>query len=468
MSKIIALGRYGDIVNALPLARKLADGGKVDFVVSPTFAPILKAASYVNPIECEELYSSLPIVMAKHPDAAVCQIYKHPEHLTEHKTDSYQKEAWRVAGHLEKFGTLPLVFDRRDYPSELDLLIQVAPQPQPYILVALSGVSSPFARREQLKFEIKKRFEGDFRIMDAADIKAANITDLIAVIQGARCLVTIDSLYLHLARATATPTVCLIQNGWFGSVPPPVSTLAIRYADAQQDLSQILDAVSYAVKPKVGTVHHVVDNWGDTERHARARQSWMAAYERHVQPCHITRYARSAMQIRDKRNLPYFKDVMKAALAKCSRNDIIVWTNSDNGVTAGLGDWAKENVGVFGACSMRRGVGHVGRDLFAFRSLWLQQNWNEIPDYILGASDFDLGLAALIRYKRGIVTTKDNLAIDFLPCDSPNRVITHEDHPSAWMVDPHAPANQFNRHQFMAWAKKYAPEIKFNREGQLL
>ena len=49
---ILQLGRYGDIINVLPIARDIAkkQGGPIDFIVSKEYAGVLTGCSFVNPL----------------------------------------------------------------------------------------------------------------------------------------------------------------------------------------------------------------------------------------------------------------------------------------------------------------------------------------------------------------------------------------------------------------------------------
>ncbi len=48
---LVEPGRYGDVMNILPLARHLFDRGeRVDFLVHPKFAGLLDGVSYVRPV----------------------------------------------------------------------------------------------------------------------------------------------------------------------------------------------------------------------------------------------------------------------------------------------------------------------------------------------------------------------------------------------------------------------------------
>jgi hypothetical protein len=102
----------------------------------------------------------------------------------------------------------------------------------------------------------------------------------------------------------------------------------------------------------------------------------------------------------------------------------------------------------------------MGAEAFAFTRRWLLAHWKEIPDYLLGAAAWDIGLRALIRLDRGVVTTKANLTHDFWPCDIGEGYVRHEPHPSAWSgANENSPSNKWNRKLMRKWKQTNMPQI---------
>lgn len=247
---IVCLGRYGDIVNVLPIAHSLfLETGKAPkFCVSEEFWTILEGVSYVKPVVWNRDYKELPWAIKRVQDESekvvIAQSYMHPD--TSRQTDSYQKEAWRHAGYLDQFGKLPLVFDKRDLAREKELDLKVALLTNPYnvnnatILVASKSVSSPY--RDDLLGRVRKEFPG-YNVVDLCSIKAPRIYDLIGIIENSACLVTVDTVHLHLARATQTPVVSLVNEGWFGSVPQGNIKACFRYSEATASPEKVLNAI---------------------------------------------------------------------------------------------------------------------------------------------------------------------------------------------------------------------------------
>lgn len=227
--------------------------------------------------------------------------------------------------------------------------------------------------------------------------------------------------------------------------------------------------------PKVN-VFHVVDVFGSTERHLRAQDTWLPLYNAgELKQFRVAQYPRNAKQaINDPRELPFMKDLFAACINQAGQEDILLWTNDDITLAPSIGEWVRGYVGRHDATSMRRiepkmDYVHIGRDMMAFKVSWLRKWWDEIPDYILGASDFDLGMAAFIRHKHGIKTHMGNMGVDLPPADAVARLIAHEPHKGAWEHPDltQIPSTRWNRKAFMGWAFKHQQSMKFTGDGLL-
>lgn len=241
---VCCLGRYGDIINALPIAFEIfrTTGEKPRFVVSKQFWTILEGCSYVQPVVWDIDYKELPRAIARLPkDAIICQSYMHPDNRR--LTESYQKEAWRLAGWLDKFGTIPLVFDQRNKDDEIKF------SGKGPVLVALESVSSPIstAKSDAIWLKLWERDDVTFR----GPMKCRRPFELLGQIETASCLIVADTMHLHLARATNTPIVAIINEGWFGSVPQGNVKAVIRYSEATPE--RIANAVEQAIKCESST-----------------------------------------------------------------------------------------------------------------------------------------------------------------------------------------------------------------------
>jgi len=244
---VVTLGRYGDIINALPIAWDLAQHGTTPkFVVSSEFWRILEGVSYVNPVVWDMDYKNIPFAIqrTKGLKAHIAQVYTHPDQTR--KTSSYQMESWERAGYLDKFGKLPLVFDRRDKKRENEVELKAALLTDPFtvnkstILVSGKGVSSPF--KGDLVGEIRKAFPG-YNVVDLSSIRVERVYDLLGLMDNSALLVTIDTMHLHLAAASKIPVVAILNDGWYGSIPPPNTIASFCYSELANSLEPVLKAI---------------------------------------------------------------------------------------------------------------------------------------------------------------------------------------------------------------------------------
>lgn len=467
---IVCLGRFGDVASILPMAFGMSQRGeKPIFCVAQDFASILSGVSYVDPLIYPGRYDDPPAALrwlkANRPKdrVIIAQSYRHPSDK-QHLTKSYQTESWRLAGKLDEFATHPLVFDQRNQAREEKFCDRILAGKKPAILVATSSISSPFATGPQLFQTIEASFP-DHSVIDLSAIHAEAIYDLIALYDRAVCLVSVDTLHAHLCRAAKCPVVLIKNDGWLGSVVPPSAVEEIDYDSFKNPdigTARVLVGIQRIIKAKGRHrfVVHCCDTHGDTERHVRARDTWMAGYgDEDVLECLHRTWPRTSMDVADGRKLPALHDIFNRALELAHDDgDVILWSNSDNGFQPGASTVFKEHAALYGAFSMRRSRDHIGRDAFGFQAGWLRSHLHLIPEFWCGAPAFDLVLAAIIRRDRGIKTTKGNIMVDFFPCELEPGLVTHEPHESSWAGENENtwPANLVNLSLARRWAADLA------------
>lgn len=202
-------------------------------------------------------------------------------------------------------------------------------------------------------------------------------------------------------------------------------------------------------------VVHVVECHQPVDaRTARAMSSWELLQSEHFKTIQVWKYPRNSQQIGDRRGLPMLRDLLKIGLESCrKRNDIVCLTNGDNLLHVTLGvvlDHYMRDVPAI--CSFRLNVTtcprmnadpsilarlgqpDFGRDLFAFRRWWLEQNFDLIPDMFLGEWEWDLILALLIRRANGVpINVKNELHHGHPRSELPLGYVLHEVHERKWM-----------------------------------
>lgn len=517
---VIELGRYGDIVNLLPVLQHIANThGKPHLMVSREFADILDGVSYVIPhpvgIPNDHLEVAIRLAHKEFKRVIVAQVWGGPLFYQEKLCPSYNMESWRMAGFRQKFTDYswrPL-FDRRDREREKALVDKVSTD-KPMLLVNLThSTSSPFPQGASLLQVLRGTLGKELNIVDVGSLKLHRIYDLLGLMEASACILTIDTALLHLAAAVPVPCFALVNNDpWLGSECRGKHFVRMRYAEAvgpslcqsireaakdwANSAYQFPQGSMLLTSPPTRRLFHCIEqhaekNGREATRKAQAQKSWEPIYAQGVIRCCLeeANYPRTAREIGEKRKLPYLKDVLALAMKQAQPDDIIFFTNDDIVLHPELPDLLRFHVGVYECCSSSRcefkgrpmppmtrppgefaqlGNPHMGRDLFAFTQRWLEDHWEEIGDYILGCSDWDLALATMIRVHFGIKTTRQNIEAAIHPAELPRGYISHSFHSPFWSTPGYvntAVGQMHNRNTFKKWASVHAPQLKFDQFG---
>lgn len=476
----VELGRYGDIINLLPVLEDAArsQGRPVALVVSDQFVDLLDGVSYVVPIpmrlETVDIQPAIREARARFSKVIVSQVYANNWNPGKH-CQSYNMDSWRLAGYLDRWADpdLKLNFDRRDYRRERSLIGKVWPTDgRPVVLVNLqAGHSSPFAQWEACQRELMARWGETIAFVEIGKLRAGRIFDLVGLMELAAGLVTIDTATLHLAAATSVDTIALLSaiGPWNQSTPRCRCPLAFPCDQWQTRIGDIHETILAMTKrPRV--IHAFDRRLTSNPRIDRAQASW-GGLGWTPAPYSEDRYRRSAKDIGDARALPYLRDVLANALESADDRDFIVFTNDDITLTPETDLEVRRLLSKAVMVTGRRTeiggppVVHPGRDLVAFRAGWLRVNLRSIPDFILGASMWDLWAAARARQLCGVATADEarrligvvvssnsGPMLDSPACEMPSGTVRHEAHVGTWTMDPLSPSEKHNKSTFRNWA----------------
>jgi hypothetical protein len=498
----IHLGRYGDVLNTLPLLKHRADEGHVvQQVIAAKYADVLDGVSYVRPIvypgAFEDLRGALDFARMHDPKAVNLQVYGKDMPMKRHTT-SFVIEQWQRAGLDRLWGTLPLVLDRRDATREAALLAQVrGTDARPLVLLAVSGYSSPFHGAAELVRMVQDRFGDRANVVVLDAVKATRVYDLLGLFDAAACLVTIDTMHMHLAQGSRVPVIGLATDGptpWHASARRPGMVCYAHYHEWPARAEEILSAIGEripppskpmkkkrtattksappptAAAPRVAAavqrdprIIHTYPAYAATGDAARrqqtAQQSWQRAYTEAwtAAPYAVEAGARSARDIGDARDLPFVVDMVEAAIATHQLNDhdVVLLTNSDACLADGITFELQHLCALHGACYTHRwdfpwSVEHIdrkgihtgkwypGSDAFAFTVWWWRKHSAAYPDMLMGAEYVDAVLRQLIK-RHAHPQAELHLAV------------YHEQHANAWSRDRHSAANLHNARLARAW-----------------
>ncbi len=221
---IMLLGRYGDLINALPIAQHIAETyGKPHWIVSREFASVFDGVSYVQPVPVDFKNHQIQegfVFAKKHYQHVLCAQVWGQNWTQIRECKSYNRESWRTCGFLHKFDDPKWrpVFDLRDHAAEGAFFRKSNPEGKPMLVTNVrKSVSSPWRHGDKLLAVIRTTFP-QLHIVDAADWQLPHIFDLLGLLERSVAVVSIDTALLHLAAACDVPIVALVNsNPWQGS-----------------------------------------------------------------------------------------------------------------------------------------------------------------------------------------------------------------------------------------------------------
>jgi hypothetical protein len=247
---MVQLGRYGDIINVLPIAKHINDSyAKPYFMASKDFISILDGVSYVEPVLFDGPYTKVEdaVEQAKNEfeHVIVSQVWGETYRVP-HECESYSQEMWRMAGFFDRWSDpkMKLVFDRRTPEREAKLIRQnIYKNRKPIMLINLAGGhSGPFDDWQVFQFDLTNRWRSKFQIIDLSVIVAERVYDLLGLFEMADVLITIDTATLHLSSACDIPTVALLNDKgdkWIETLIRKPTLVAIPYKRALKRIEEI-------------------------------------------------------------------------------------------------------------------------------------------------------------------------------------------------------------------------------------
>ena len=161
----------------------------------------------------------------------------------EKRQASFQLDQWERAGMLAKWDTLPLVLKR---PANAKAIVKKYFKKKKVILYGDHSQSSPFPHREHLAALLVEHFGKEHQILRLSEVSLENPIHLLALYDAADVLVTIETLHIHLAKASDVPMVVLATDQpskWHGSAGSRRFNFYCRYANYPDNANELLEAV---------------------------------------------------------------------------------------------------------------------------------------------------------------------------------------------------------------------------------
>lgn len=444
---ILQLGRAGDVINILPIAKELSDrrGFPIPIVIHEDYVNLLEGVSYAEPEIFHGVVSDFAgaLNFAKDLFEEVLDTQVYGRQTFESKHDSFSVDSWEAGRFGALWGKLPLVFDQRDEVREKALIEKHVKTKKPLLLVNFKGISSPFPYSGPFMSDITQRWGNLFEIVNLAGIQAERFYDVLGLMDRAAGIVSIDTGTAHLARATKTPMVLFQASSpshWHGMKPHENCELVLRYPESlrrREEVHCVID--SWQKKRKKNRFWHVYSDFaaaGDHRRASVAAQTWARTYDEHWRSIPV-RDEQLPRLFHDKgRELPFVKDLIDFAAVFAEDEDYIVLTNSDICFTKKITETLIRRLEdlELGYCIRRdfaepfnaplddeqvlKGNQYSGKDLFVFQRRWWIENRSKLPDMLIGAEGWDCCMAILIDESFGATW---------------NDLIYHEEHKSFWI-----------------------------------
>jgi hypothetical protein len=475
----LQLGRAGDILNVLPLCKSDFDrtGVRPVLIVAAAYRSLLEGVTYVEPVvfpgefeNMSEAWALAEELAAAKDLAIVCtQIYGD---ATAGQTTafSFLRQSWDRVPGAPPWGSLPLVFDRRDPTREAGVInaLRRNGRARPYIVTALAGTSSPFEHGPALLRYLRAKLGREFEIVDVSGFAAARFYDLLGLLEGAHAIVAIDSGVLHLAHAApAVPVVAFITrdpNAWHGSAWRPQHVARFFYDEAPECFAAVVDELvrsnGRAVVRRLPMIVHAYAHFGtvdeETERRIDlARETWLAEWKTaRWLPIEFpqTERARTSLlpPISDERPVPFVKDMLARAEKIAADEDILAITNADVCLVPGITGKILDACARGGAAFTHRwdfdrldrplrsesevaanGKWYPGSDAFFVSVAWWRRHGSEFPDMLLGRERWDEVFRQLVKRHGGREI---------------HAAIYHERHASFWEAGDNRAKNPGNLH----------------------
>jgi hypothetical protein len=253
---IVLMGKHGDLINMLPVAREAARhlGKAVPWFFSPEFGQVFDGVSYVEPVPLKIPYWRPDLAHERAKRLGYRPVYaqvwgrcSHPEgaRVSKFALAPYNMAAWLVSGFTrdEFFDRqrYPLVFDKRDLGRETHLLARHGwiGSPKFKICVATTiGETSPYRHGWNIYMSLRREF-GDDAVVNVGPIRATRIYDFLTLLETADLIIASDNVFLHLAAATETPVVAIVRDDYWGGSKPRCRLAALHtYADKPERIIQ--------------------------------------------------------------------------------------------------------------------------------------------------------------------------------------------------------------------------------------
>lgn len=244
----IALGKIGDVLNALPIlsSRCLKQKSPANLVISKQYSGVVQGLDYIKTdvlsIHWQDLEEGLKYAKRRYDKVLVPSTFGKSVSI-QHRLPSWQLDSYARCGELHNFDKLPLVIPR---PPNAKELVARHMGERPTILFADKGESSPFESADHLAGRLQSEFGASHQIVRLSSIRLEKFTDFVALYDAAACLIVTETSHLHLSKAANIPIFALATDTperWHGSAWSHKFKLHIRYSQFKRREQELIAGI---------------------------------------------------------------------------------------------------------------------------------------------------------------------------------------------------------------------------------
>ncbi len=237
----VQLGKNGDQLSALPLLFRewQRSGEKQTLIVAKPYTKVGERADYVEqvvfPGDWQDLAGAYRFAKERF-SRVVCTSTHGNGFPIQKRRASFQLDQWDRAAALGDWDTLPLELAKSKFAAQV---------PAHCILLGDHSESSPFDRIGELEALLRENFPSH-EIVKLSGIKLSNPCDFLALYEKAEALVTVETMHLHLSKASKVPTIALVTDKpsrWHGSAYSKRFRAHVRYSDFDNRKDAIVRAI---------------------------------------------------------------------------------------------------------------------------------------------------------------------------------------------------------------------------------
>lgn len=249
------LGRYGDILNILPLLFYLNENGKRHTLyVAREFENVKQHITYADvesfPGPFEDYHGACTFAKTRFNPLLKATVYG-KAFVYRRATSNFCQEAYHRCSPeyglmFAKHAFDKIRLDAAPHGHDAMMLAKHLPsREKPVILINFTTVSSPLPDANKWRELVNLELGSEYTVIDLGTIRAPSLLDLVALYRRADLLITADTGTLHLAGATDLPYIAFqndLWEPWFMGYTRGNCVLKVKYSEQGNARNQVIHA----------------------------------------------------------------------------------------------------------------------------------------------------------------------------------------------------------------------------------